>query len=403
MKIVFSFVALPVVLAFNQHVKLNPMTIAPTTFSSTINPFGQTNKFQPRSPYRLNNNLEYYTDTSTSSLFATTAADIDIEDEPSSPPFPVVIWRFTRPHTIIGSAMAIPTIHMLAAPTISSIFTLPMLMSMVYAMVPALLMNLYITGLNQITDVEIDKINKPYLPIPAGELTEKKAKKVVTVSLILSLLLGVAHPIFGTNGLNVALWGSAILGTMYSLPPFRLKRFPALAAFCIVAVRGAIVNAGFYAHANAAAFGNPGGLTTLGCLLTDKKCFLSSLFFGVFGIVIALMKDVPDVKGDELANIRSFSVRVGQKTIFHSMRRLVSSLFYVFGLGFLQGSISVFKADKVVSLCRGSVAAFSFYFGLCARAKGKDVNAEDSKEVYNYYMYLWKLFYASYFALPFSR
>ena len=82
-----------------------------------------------------------------------------VEKRSSPPPFPLVLWRFTRPHTIIGSAIAIPSIFLLAAPTYQSFFTLRSFSSLIYAAVPSLFMNLYITGLNQITDVEIDKIN----------------------------------------------------------------------------------------------------------------------------------------------------------------------------------------------------------------------------------------------------
>lgn len=83
----------------------------------------------------------------------------EVEKKSSRPPFPLVLWRFTRPHTIIGSAIAIPSIFLLAAPTYQSFFTLRSFSSLIYAAVPSLFMNLYITGLNQITDVEIDKIN----------------------------------------------------------------------------------------------------------------------------------------------------------------------------------------------------------------------------------------------------
>ena len=171
----------------------------------------------------------------------------------SKPSFAKILWRFTRPHTIIGSAMAIPSLHLLAAPTLQAAFSRPCAVAMTYAMIPSLLMNLYITGLNQITDVEIDKINKPDLPLAAGLLSQRTATILVVLSLIISLLF-TATP-YSTPGLAVALAGSAILGTIYSLQPFRLKRFPHLAAFCIVAVRGALINAGFFAHAQAAAFG----------------------------------------------------------------------------------------------------------------------------------------------------
>jgi len=316
-------------------------------------------------------------------------------------PFPIVLWRFTRPHTLIGSALAIPALHIFAAPTFKDAFTVTTAISAIFAMIPSLLMNLYITGLNQITDVEIDKVNKPNLPIAAGDLSLNTAIKVVVVSLILSVALSLSNPILGTQGLNVALWGSMILGTMYSLPPFRLKRFPFLAAFCIVAVRGTIINAGFYAHAKAAAYSATGmSATVLGCM-SDQRCFLSSLFFAVFGIVIALMKDVPDAVGDALFNIRSFTVRIGQKTVFKTMRRVLTALFLGVGGGFAR--LATQTSSMNLTLCRTLVSISAIAAGVSVRNEAKDVDAEDSGMVYKYYMHLWKLFYLSYLVLPFAR
>lgn len=52
---------------------------------------------------------------------------------------------------------------------------------------------------------------------------------------------------------------------------------------------------GFYGHALHAAFGQPEaagsvGKALLGPLLRDAKCMAATLFFAVFGAVIALMK-----------------------------------------------------------------------------------------------------------------
>jgi len=337
------------------------------------------------------------------------AADIALSSDTTKEkvPFPIVLWRFTRPHTLIGSALAIPALHILAAPTYKHVFTTATAISILYAMLPSLLMNLYITGLNQITDVEIDKINKPNLPIAAGDLSPKTANIIVTISLILSLAMGLAHPILGSQGLNIALWGSGILGTMYSLEPVRLKKFPLLAAFCIVAVRGAVINAGFYAHAMSAAYGGV-QTTLLGCLRNDMRCLLSSSFFAVFGIVIALMKDVPDAVGDAKFNIRSFTVRIGQKNVFTSMRRLLTGLFFGVGGGFAWSAVEVFGSSAsatrtALGIGRSIVALSAFGAGISVRQEAQNVNAEDSGEVYNYYMHLWKLFYASYLILPFAR
>jgi homogentisate phytyltransferase/homogentisate geranylgeranyltransferase len=317
--------------------------------------------------------------------------------------FMSVLWRFTRPHTIIGSALAIPALHMLAATTYRDAFTVKTLLSTLYATIPALLMNLYITGVNQITDVEIDKINKPDLPIAAGDLSMKDATITVIVSLLLSVVLGLSVPTLTTGGLNMALGFSAVLGTVYSIPPFRLKRFPLLAAFCIVAVRGAVINAGFFAHAKVAAFGGSGSI--LQYLLTDPRCYLSSLYFAVFGVVIALIKDVPDVKGDNLSNIRSFAVRLGPKSVYRGMHRLLTTLFWGVGIAFFRAAVvtSSSSSSMMVRLGRIIVGVSALVAGASVQKEAAPVDPDNPTEVYGFYMHLWKLFYLSYFVLPLAR
>ncbi len=433
----FLFLSLTATLA-SEAGAFQSMKISPKLMNKNNgNAFSSSLRTLPMNRYHWRSNQFKYASTSSSSsslhervqkpLDASTMADMaesDMSKDNSNSkqlPFPIVLWRFTRPHTLIGSALAIPALHILAAPTFQQAFTKVTAISAIFAMIPSLLMNLYITGLNQITDVEIDKINKPNLPIAAGDLSPKMANVIVTISLIASLAMGVSHPVLGTQGLNVALWGSMILGTMYSLPPFRLKRFPLLAATCIVAVRGAIINAGFYAHAKATtaaiagtAVGAGLGAATgavrvvdtsvLGCLTGDARCFLSSLFFAVFGIVIALMKDVPDAAGDALFNIKSFTVRIGQKNVFTAGRRLLTALFFGVGAGFTRFALDTSASTTpTLKVCRLIVALSSFGAGISVRQKAQSVDAEDSGMVYKYYMHLWKLFYASYLVLPFAR
>ncbi len=51
--------------------------------------------------------------------------------------------------------------------------------ALLQALVPALLMNICIVGLNQLYDVEIDRVNKPYLPLASGELSEQQGRWIV--------------------------------------------------------------------------------------------------------------------------------------------------------------------------------------------------------------------------------
>jgi homogentisate phytyltransferase/homogentisate geranylgeranyltransferase len=319
------------------------------------------------------------------------AADAAVNKVKSKPSFPVVLWRFTRPHTLIGSALAIPSLHLLAAPSLASALQPSFWYSVLFCTLPSLLMNLYITGLNQITDVDIDKINKPDLPIAAGILSKRNASIIVITSLITSLYMGTLP--WATQGLRVALWGSGILGTMYSLEPFRLKQFPLLAAFCIVAVRGTIINASFYAHAK--------HVNVLQCLTQDPACVLSSLFYCVFGVVIALMKDVPDVAGDVSSNVKTFSVRLGQKRIFHLGKNILIGLFGAFAAGFVRGAVTA--PTTALTVCRALIGAACLGAATSVQTAAQNVNPLDSRQVYEYYMHLWKWFYLSYLALPFAR
>jgi homogentisate phytyltransferase / homogentisate geranylgeranyltransferase len=399
---------------YNRHVSLS-------LTSSLLRERNQYNK-----QHKIDSNLCCRGDVKLSVAAAPPSSSSTSPSSDPTVPFWKVLWEFTRPHTLIGSGLAVPALSLLATPVPTWATTLGSsiwVTTVLFATIPALLMNLYITGLNQITDIEIDKINKPYLPLAAGTLSKSKAKKIVLLALFLSLWMGSGFIGLGitdfrpyaTTGLNIALWGSGILGTLYSLEPFRFKRFPIMAAFCIVAVRGMIINASFYTHMKAvlttssSVMGSASvisGLTNVFTILwNDKLCWYSSTFFAFFGLVIALMKDVPDVLGDRIANIRTFSVRIGQEKVFQFMTILLQLLFGYVGIQFLSfaytasatgGGIGLVISRIITSLA-ASTAAMS------VRREAKFVTPTDSEQVYSYYMHLWKLFYLSYIVLPFAR
>eukprot|EP00903_Cladosiphon_okamuranus_P014212 g13204.t1 len=316
------------------------------------------------------------------------------------------LWDFSRPHTMIGTAVAIPAIGVFAGPP-----GVPpgrrFFLSMVWAMVPSLLINVYITGLNQITDVEIDKVNKPYLPIPAGNLTPRGAKTTVSLCLLAGTALGLWPCSLGSPGLALTVVLSVLIGTFYSLPPVRLKRFPQVAALCILVVRGSIINGGFYSHAQLAGYGLAGSKTAWWALtlpFRDAKCALALSYFTVFAVVIALMKDVPDVEGDRMFNIPSFSVVLGEKKLFAFARRLLTTLLWSTAAALGTGAKAAATAGlPLTAASRGFVAAWALVFGQTVRRRATKTNPEEPAQVYKFYMFLWKIFYVSYLFLPLAR
>jgi homogentisate phytyltransferase/homogentisate geranylgeranyltransferase len=255
-------------------------------------------------------------------------------------------------------------------------------------------MNLYITGLNQLFDVEIDRINKPTLPLASGELSIRAGAAIVAVALAAALCLSWAHWTYCSFALRVTLVGSALLGTAYSVPPFRLKRFPVLAAICIIGVRGALVNWGFITHASTV-------LQAYGFAASGPMVWPPVVFFSLFGAVIAIVKDVPDVTGDAMFGIRSFSVRFSPVTVLNNATILICGGFCAaagaLGLG------AAGAATGMDSVRRGALAVLALLTARVIWRRKALVDADDRVAVYSFYMWLWRCFYGAYLALPFAR
>ena len=149
--------------------------------------------------------------------------------------------------------------------------------------------NMYITGLNQLTDTEIDKVNKPYLPLASGALSYTQGVLIVAISFIASLysVKSASLP------MRFTVYASAILGTIPM--PFRLKRFPLLAAMSIITVRGSLVNLGFFFDAKSSVLGVPMGnslRTAFDAASRFPEALAATAYFAIFGTIIAIMKDV---------------------------------------------------------------------------------------------------------------
>lgn len=294
-------------------------------------------------------------------------------------------YRFTRPHTIYGSALGVISVSLLAVQS-SADFTGTFFVGLLQALVPALLMNVYIVGLNQIYDIEIDKVNKPYLPLASGEFSLITGITLVTICAALSLAIGV---VVGSRPLLWALTVSLVLGTAYSadIPFLRWKKSAVAAASCILAVRAVVVQLGFYLHMHASVLGRSALLT--------KPLYFAMAFMCFFSIVIALAKDIPDVEGDKVFGIRSFSVRMGQTKIFWTCVGLLQCA-YAAAITFGLISCTTLWSRAVMGLGHATLAAALWF-------RSQNVDMKSRSAVASWYMFIWKLFYAEYLLIPLIR
>lgn len=108
------------------------------------------------------------------------------------------------------------------------------------ALVAALFANISIVGLNQCFDIEVDRVNKPYLPLASGEWSLNTGVGVVVATGAAAVIISAT---LGSTPLLVTVVGSLLLGVAYSvdLPFFRWKYNPVAAAGCIITVRAVLV------------------------------------------------------------------------------------------------------------------------------------------------------------------
>jgi homogentisate phytyltransferase/homogentisate geranylgeranyltransferase len=238
--------------------------------------------------------------------------------------------------------------------------------------------NIYIVGLNQLEDVAIDKINKPHLPVASGEFSRSQAKGIVIITgilaLVLALLLGPF--LFGMVAVSLA------IGTAYSLPPIRLKRFPFWAALCIFSVRGAIVNLGLFLHFSWVFQQN---------LSIPLQVWILTLFILVFTFAIAIFKDIPDMEGDLQYNITTFTIQLGKQTVFN-LALWVLTVCYTSMI--LVAGLHLTSANTVFLLTTHLGILLLMWW------LSRQVDLQDKSAIAQFYQFIWKLFFIEYLIFP---
>jgi homogentisate phytyltransferase/homogentisate geranylgeranyltransferase len=285
-----------------------------------------------------------------------------------------VLWRFSRPHTIVGTAVSVAGLFVVVAAGLNHVDPGRAAFHLFWTLVAALSVNVFIVGINQISDVEIDRVNKPFLPIAAGDLGRDAAWRIVAAAGALPVVLAITQGPLETAAVVAAL----AVGTAYSVPPARLKRYPVVASICVSGVRSAVVNLGVAAHFSAALGSGPE--------IPDAVWALT-VFVLPFSLAIAILKDVPDAEGDRRHEIATFTVRHGGRAVMRTGLAVLT--FAYLGMAVL-GPLLVDGAQPVV-LATGHLAALALLW-LAARG----VDPSDRGEFTRFYLRVWQLFFLEY-------
>ena len=289
-----------------------------------------------------------------------------------------VLWRFSRPHTIVGTALSVLGLYAIAVATLPGVTAGDGLGDVAWTLLAAFCVNVFIVGLNQLEDVELDRVNKPHLPIAAGDLSHRAALRIVAVSAAVPLALAISQGAVELAAVTIAM----AAGVAYSSPPIRLKRRPVLAALAITGVRAVVVNLGVYGHFSESLGGElaiPGAVWAL------------TLFVLPFSFAIAVLKDVPDIEGDRRFGIKTFSVRMGPRRV---LAIGMAALTVAYAGMAVAGPLLLDGVQPVVLAVGHAVLL------LVAWRWARTVAVDDREAFTRFYMGIWGLFFAEYLLVP---
>ncbi len=288
------------------------------------------------------------------------------------------IIKFSRPHTIVGTTISVLSLYFISWPN-----ALPAelhISGLIIALVSCLGANIYIVGLNQITDVEIDRVNKPDLPLAAGDFSLRTGQIIILTALAISLLLALSQGKF----LAFTVIFSLLIGTAYSLPPFRLKRFHFWAAACIFTVRGLLVNIFLFLHFQVLI----NGIVTIPL----KIWILTIVMFGI-SLAIAWFKDIPDITGDRQFQIVTLTIKLGARKVLNIGVALLAVCYI--GL-IVVGIVGLAGMNSMVL-----IISHVLFLGLLLRVAG-NIDPHKKQEITRFYLFTWVLFYAEYIIFALS-
>ena len=160
----------------------------------------------------------------------------------------------------------------------------------------AALLNAGNNALNQIYDLDIDRVNKPKRPLPSGRLTITQVWWFTNATYALALVLAwLVEP----GGRHECFWLVAIAVVctyLYSVPPFRTKRLGIWANVTIAIPRGMLLKVA--------------GWSSVKTIVGLEPWYIGAIF-GLFLLGATTTKDFADMDGDRRGGCRTLPIQYG--------------------------------------------------------------------------------------------
>ncbi len=208
------------------------------------------------------------------------------------------VWlELSRPFTLVAPALGFASGAVTAAgATPREPFDLQLLAYPVVGLTMAAVLNAASNALNQIYDLDIDRINKPRRPLPSNRVSLRDAWVFTVICYVVAL--GLAW-LVAPDGRHECFWIVAVatvITILYSVPPFRTKRLGIWANVTIAIPRGVLLKVAGWSSVK----------TTVGI----EPWYIGAVF-GLFLLGASTTKDFADMEGDARGGCRTLPIIYG--------------------------------------------------------------------------------------------
>ena len=208
------------------------------------------------------------------------------------------VWlELSRPFTLVAPALGFASGAVTAAgATPREPFDLQLLVYPVVGLTMAAVLNAASNALNQIYDLEIDRINKPHRPLPSHRVSLREAWFFTVICYAVALVLAW---LVAPDGRHECFWIVAVatvITILYSVPPFRTKRLGIWANVTIAIPRGVLLKVA--------------GWSSVKTMVGVEPWYIGAIF-GLFLLGASTTKDFADMEGDARGGCRTLPIIYG--------------------------------------------------------------------------------------------
>jgi 4-hydroxybenzoate polyprenyltransferase len=210
----------------------------------------------------------------------------------------VRVWlELSRPFTLVAPALGFASGAVTAAgaaprePPSVELIAYPLI-----GLTMAAVLNGASNALNQIYDLEIDRINKPKRPLPSNRMSLREAWSFTIASYVAALALAW---FVAPDGRHECFWiviVATVITILYSVPPFRTKRLGIWANVTIAIPRGVLLKVA--------------GWSSVKTIVGLEPWFIGGIF-GLFLLGASTTKDFADMEGDARGGCRTLPIIYG--------------------------------------------------------------------------------------------